>query len=84
MEPVSSPTIPFYQQFVERLTAVIADVQQDDGIAQQLLHICHMDIYGAACLVVRGGDTTHCLVHCWAPIPAIDDNRLIKVPLAMY
>ena len=38
VQPVATLAVALYQQFVEWLLALVADVQQDDGIAKQLLH----------------------------------------------
>ena len=46
VQPVATSGITLYQQFVEWLLRLIADVQQDDSIAKQLLHAQHSDVYG--------------------------------------
>ena len=80
VQPVATSDITLYQQFVEWLLRLVADVQQDDGIAQQLFHTQHADVYGTPRQVVRRRYTTHCLVHLWTAISTIDDDGHFSSP----
>ena len=46
VQPVGALGVALHQQLVEVLLRLIADVQQYDGIAQQLFHTQHADVYG--------------------------------------
>ena len=52
VQPDGAMAIFFYQQFIEVLLRFVADVQQDSGIADELLHILHADIHGATSQVI--------------------------------
>ncbi len=65
-----------YQQLVEVLLRLICDVKEYTCIAYCLFFAQHVDIHRTACQMVRPRDTTHGLIDCLTPIPAIDDNRV--------
>ena len=72
-------TLLLYQQLVEVLAAHIADVQQDGSIAQCLFHPDATDVHRAPRQVVRRRHTTYRFVHRWAPVAAVDDNRIVTI-----
>ena len=84
VDPVAASLVALDEELIVVALRTVSDIQQDRGIADGLFKSRHTDIHSAARQVVRGRDTTHRLIHRRAPVAAIDDNRLIKVPLAMY
>ncbi len=63
VEPDGAAGVALDEEFVEVLAAFIADVQQDDGIAQSLFHATHPNVCGAAGEVVGGRHPAHSLIH---------------------
>ena len=80
MEPVVALGRTLYQEFVEVLLRLIADVEQDGGVAHQLLDASHADVGGAACQVVRSFHTAYRLVHRLRPVAAIYNDGGIFFP----
>ena len=66
-------------QFVKGLPVLVADIQQDDGIAQSLFQATSTDVYRTSRQVIALLCTAHCLVHCFRPIAAVDDHRIVTV-----
>ena len=62
------------QEFVEVLPSTIGDVEQDTGIADELLLARTADIHGATRYMIRGRHTTSELVHCRRAIARVHDN----------
>ena len=63
VEPVvTGSAVVLEDEFVEVLAALIADVQQDGGIANKLFVTQYPDVSCTTCQVVRGSHTTHRLV----------------------
>ena len=75
MEPVGALWRSLQQQLVEVLLALVTDVEQDGGIAHQLLDARHANIRCTPRQVVRAFRSAHGLVHCLRSIPAVDDYR---------
>ena len=77
VEPVGALGASLQQQLVEVLVPLVTDVEQDGGVAYELLDASHADVDGAARQVVAGRSTAHGPVHLRTPVPAVDDDRLL-------
>ena len=80
---VTCPAVVLEDEFVEVLAALIADVQQDGGIANKLFVAQHPDVCCTARQVVRGGYTTHRLVDGRRAVAAVDIKTLPLTPPCM-
>jgi len=63
VEPDGAAGIALDEEFIVILAAFIADVQQDDGVAQGLLHTADADVGGAAGEVVGSCSTANGFIH---------------------
>ena len=83
VQPDGAPGVALKQQFVERLPTLLADIEQDGGIADELTDILHPDINGAAGEVVAGGHATHGSVHLGRPVATVDDDGVVALTIAV-
>ena len=81
VEPVDASAVALKQQFVEVLLGLVADVEQDGGVAEELFLPCHPDVGSAAGQVVRCGYAAHGLVHLCRAVAAVDDQRVVALPI---
>ena len=82
MQPVvTGSAIVLEDEFVEVLAALIADVQQDGGIADKLFVTQYPDVSRTTRQVVRGSYTTYRSVYGNRTVAAVDnDGRLFHPP----
>ena len=79
VNPISTASIPFYQQFVVVLSGLIRIVHQDHRISQRLLDPRHSDIHRAPRQMIARRRAPHPPVHLRTPIPTADNNRLFGI-----
>ncbi len=73
---------PLDDQLVKWLSALVSDVKEYRRIAYRLFLSQTAYIHRTSRQVVRVLRPTHGLIHLWTPIPGIDNDRLVVVPLA--
>ena len=79
VNPISTASIPLYQQFVIVLSGLIRIVHQDHRISHCLLYPIHPDIHRAPRQVIARRRASHLPVHLRTPIPTTDNNRLFGI-----
>ena len=83
VHPVVAIGVALNKQFIELLLTLVADVQQDGGIAQGLFDAIATDVSGTARQVVRVRGTTHRLVHLETTVPAVDDDGVVTLTITL-
>ena len=78
VQPDGAMAIFFYQQFIKVLLCFVADVEQDSGIADELLHILHAYIHGATRQMIAIGNPTYRPIQLRRSIAGVEPDRLFR------
>ena len=78
VQPDGAMAIFFYQQFIEVLLCIVADVEQDSGIADELFHILHANIHGTARQMIAIARPTNRPIQLRRSIPRVEPDRLFR------
>ena len=81
VQPVASRLVALQEQLVEVLLRLVADVQQDGGIADELFQPCHADVCCTARQVVRCRHTAYSPVHLRRAVGAVDNQRVVALAI---
>ena len=79
VEPDGTASVALDEEFVKVLAAFIADVQQDDSIAEGLLHAADADVGGTAGEMIGGRGTADGFIHRRRAEAAVNHYRVITI-----